>query len=204
MLLAIFFFSSYRLLEDYMDTAPLANFLGFLALGSYIATLLPTILKIVFPQTRKANIRKLLLKYRRHIGLIAYVFALAHGWLLIVKRNIDFLDPHTYEVYIQGIATLIIFTLLAVTSNNWSIKKLKCNWKKLHSLTYSAMFLLTWHILDKMSAHWSFLTPIGLVGLIIIISLFVWRKWREHHTSSHRKNSVEKKLDEKSSDTGYC
>lgn len=173
-----------------MDTAPLANCLGFLALSSYIATLLPTILRIVFPQTKKSHLRQFLLKYRRQIGLIAYVFALAHGWLLIVKRNIDFLDLDTYGVYIQGIATLIIFTLLAVTSNNWSIKKLKRNWKKLHSLTYSAMFLLTWHIWDKMSTHWSFLTPIGLIGLIIIISLFIRRKWCEYKPLTDSKSSV--------------
>ncbi len=174
-----------------MDTAPLANFFGFLALISYIATLLPTILRIVFPQIRNTEICKLLRKHRRQIGLIAFVLALAHGWLLIAKRNIDFFDLDTYWVYIQGVATLLIFTLLAVTSNNWSMRKLKCNWKKLHSLTYLAMFLLAWHVWDKMSAHWSFLTPISLLGLIVIISLFIWRKWREHQPRSHCESSVE-------------
>lgn len=166
-----------------MDSAPLANFLGFLALGSYIATLLPSILRIVFPQTRKTIIRQFLLKYRRQFGLIAFAFAIAHGWLLIVKRNIDFFDLDTYWVYIQGVATFLIFTLLAVTSNNWSMRKLKCNWKKLHSLTYLAMFFLAWHVWDKMSAHWSFLTPISLVGLIVIILLFIGRKWRSHQSA---------------------
>lgn len=177
-----------------MDTAPLANFFGFLALISYITTLLPTILRIVFPQTRKTKIRKLLRKHRRQIGLIAFALASAHGWLLIAKRNIDFFDLDTYWVYIQGIATFLIFTLLAVTSNNWSMRKLKCNWKKLHSLTYLAMFLLAWHVWDKMSGHWSFLTPIGLVGLIVIISLFIWRKWRENHPKSYLESRVEKSL----------
>lgn len=173
-----------------MDTAPLANVYGFLALICYIATLLPTILRIVFPQTRKTNLLKLLLKYRRQIGVIAFIFALAHGFLLIKKRNFDFFDLHTYWIYSQGVATFLIFTLLTITSNNWSIRKLKRNWKKLHSLTYVAMFLLTWHVWDKMSAHWSFLTPIGLVGLIVIISLFILRKWREHQTQSHRKSPL--------------
>ena len=177
-----------------MDTAPLANFFGFLALISYITTLIPTILRIVFPQTRKTKIRKLLHKHRRQIGLIAFALASAHGWLLIAKRNIDFFDLDTYWVYIQGIATLLIFTLLAVTSNNWSMRKLKCNWKKLHSLTYLAMFLLAWHVWDKMSGHWSFLTPIGLVGLIVIISLFIWRKWRENNPQLHLESRVEKSL----------
>lgn len=159
-----------------MDTAPLANFLGFLALSAYVATLLPTTLRIVVPQTKKNSLLKLLRKYRRQIGLIAFAFAFAHGWLLIAKRNIDLFDFHTYWVYIQGVVILMIFTLLALTSNNWSIRKLKKNWKKLHSLTYLGMFLLIWHIWDKMSAHWSYLTPVGLLLLIAIIALFIWRK----------------------------
>lgn len=162
-----------------MDTAPLANCLGFLALGSYITTLLPTILRITFPPTRKAVLPKLLLKYRRQIGLVAFAFALGHGYLLVRKRHFDFFDLKTYWIYVQGVATLMIFTLLAITSNNWSVRALKQNWKKLHSLTYLAMFLLTWHVLDKMSAHWSFLTPIGLLGLVGITAFFLLRKWIE-------------------------
>lgn len=177
-----------------MDTAPLANFLGFLALSSYIVTLLPTILRIVFPQTKKTHIPKLLLKYRRQMGLIAFVLALAHGFLLIRKRNFDFFDLQTYWIYIQGVTTFVIFTLLAITSNNWSMRKLKRNWKKLHSLTYLAMFLLTWHVWDKMSAHWSFLTPIGMLELIVIISLFMWRKRLENMPKSLPKSPVDKSL----------
>lgn len=177
-----------------MDTAPVANWLGFLALNAYIATLLPTTLKITIPQIKKSYIIKFLRTYRRQTGLMAFVFALVHGWLLIAKRNIDLFDPNTYWVYIQGVAILTIFTLLAITSNNWSIRKLKKNWKKLHSLTYLGMFLLTWHIWDKMTPHWSYLTPIGLLLLIAIIALFMWRKRLENlpksSPSSKSKNLV--------------
>ncbi|WP_019509574.1 ferric reductase-like transmembrane domain-containing protein [Pleurocapsa sp. PCC 7319] len=173
-----------------MDTAPLANFLGFLALSSYIATLLPSMLRIVFPQIKRSDVVKLLLKYRRQIGLLAFALAFFHGYLLVLKRNFDFFDLQTYWIYIQGVATFIVFTLLAITSNNWSIKKLKRNWKKLHSLTYLAMFLLTWHVWDKMSSHWSFLTPIGLLQLIIIIALFLQRKRVEQKLMLHTHQSV--------------
>ena len=175
-----------------MNTIPLANFLGFVSLCSYIASLLPTILKIAFPQTKKTSILKLLFKYRRQIGLIAFVFAFFHGLLLVRKRNFDFFDLQTYWIYIQGVATLLIFTLLAITSNDWSVKKLRRNWKKLHSLTYLAMFILIWHIWDKMLAHWSFLTPICLLQLMIIVSLFIWRKWLEHQAKTLRKISSRK------------
>ena len=177
-----------------MDNAPIANWLGFLALNAYIATLLPTTLKIAIPQIKKSYIIKFLRTYRRQIGLLAFALAFVHGWLLMSKRNIDLYDSSTYWVYIQGVATFIIFTFLALTSNNWSIKKLKKNWKKLHSLTYLCMFLLTWHILDKMNPYWSYLTPIGLLLLVAIIALFIIRKRLEQlpksSSSSRGKNLI--------------
>ena len=158
-----------------MDSFPLPNLLGFLALVTYIVTLLPTILRIVFPQTKETGIPQWLLKHRRNIGIIAFFLALAHGYLLVNKRQLDFLDPKTFWIYIQGISTFIIFTILAITSNNWSVKKLKKNWKQLHKLTYLAMFLLTWHVGDKMAGHWTYLTPIGIVSIIGITVLFIIR-----------------------------
>ncbi len=153
----------------------LANILGFLALLAYIVTLLPTILRIVFPLSKETGIPKLLLKHRRSIGVFAFFLALGHGILLVQKRNFDFLDPETFVIYFQGVSTFIIFTFLAITSNDWSIKKLKKNWKNLHKLTYFAMFLLTWHIWDKMLRHWTYLTPIGIVMITGVTILFLIR-----------------------------
>lgn len=173
-----------------MDTAPLANWLGFLALNAYVATLLPTTLRITIPQIKKSYIIKFLRTHRRQIGLLAFALAFVHGWLLIFKRNIDLYDSSTYWVYIQGVITFIIFTLLALTSNNWAIKKLKKNWKKLHSLTYLCMVFLVWHVWDKMTPYWSYLTPISLCLLTIAIVLFFWRKRLEQlPISSHSSKS---------------
>ena len=169
-----------------IDSAPLANILGFLALVSYIITLLPTILRIVFPQTKETGIPKLLLKHRRFIGILAFFLALAHGFLLVKKRNFDFFDLKTSWIYIQGVATFTIFTLLAITSNDWSVKKMKKNWKRLHSLTYLAMFLLTWHIWDKMSDHWTYLTPIAMGGITGITVLFIIRFWIERQIKQQK------------------
>ena len=173
-----------------LDTAPLENYLGFLALISYIITLLPTILRIVFPRTKKTEIPKILLKYRRQIGVMAFLFALGHGVLLVSKRNFDFFDIQTYWIYVQGVVTFIIFTLLTITSNDWSVKRLKKNWKKLHELTYLAMFLLVWHIIDKMWNHWSYLTPLGIVGITSITVLFIVRKIIEHQKKSQKSRLV--------------
>ncbi|QLE56375.1 ferric reductase-like transmembrane domain-containing protein [Nostoc sp. TCL26-01] len=169
-----------------IDTAPLENSLGFLALGAYTLTLMPTNLRIIFPQTKQAKLPKWLLKYRRLIGILAFCLALFHAFLLVKKRDVDFLDINTYWIYIQGISTFIIFTLLAITSNDWSIKRLKKNWKRLHTLTYLAMFLLTWHVWDKMLEHWSYLTPIGLVGIVVTTLLFLMRRWIEFRNKQQK------------------
>jgi len=169
-----------------LDTISFANLFGFLALLFYIVTLLPTILRVVFPATKSTGIPKRLLKYRRHIGVLAFCFALIHGGLLLGKRNIDFFDPETYWVYFLGGATFIIFTLLAITSNDWSVKIMKKNWKRLHSLTYLAIFLLTAHVYDKMSGHWSYLTPLGIAGMTGTAVFFLMRKWIEKQNKSSK------------------
>ena len=169
-----------------MDMPLLANILGFLALFAYIITLLPTILRIVFPRTKETGIPQSLLKHRRSMGILAFLFTLGHGFLLVEKRNFDFFDLKTYLIYVQGVTTFIIFTILTITSNNWSVKKLKKNWKQLHQLTYFAMFLLTWHIWDKMLGHWTYLTPIGIVAIAGTIVLFLTRLWIERQNKQDK------------------
>ncbi len=170
-----------------MDMPVLANFLGFLALISYIVTVLPTILKIVFPVTKVTKIPQNLLKHRRLIGILAFFFTIGHAFLLISKRDVDFFDFKTYSVYFQGLSTFAIFTILAATSNDWSVKKLKADWKKLHKLTYLAMFLLTWHIWGKMLGHWTYLTPIGIVFILVTTVSFMIRIWIETRASKQNK-----------------
>ncbi|NEQ77970.1 MAG: iron reductase [Okeania sp. SIO2C9] len=167
-----------------LDTAPFANYLGLFALICYILTLLPTILRIVFPATKKTELPKFLLKYRRQIGVIAFLFALGHGVLLLNKRNFDVFDSQTYSIYATGVVTLIVFALLAITSNDWSIKKMKKNWKKLHQLTYFAMFILVWHVIYTMWGHWSHITPLGVIGITGTTILFIARKLIERNKKS--------------------
>lgn len=158
-----------------LDPPPVANILGLLALIGYGVTLFPTLIRKVFP-SYKLNISvKQTLKHRREIGVITFWLALGHGLLLIHKRYVDFADFKTFWVYFQGTFTLGIFALLAITSNNWCIKALKHRWKQLHQLTYVAMFLLLWHVLDKMAGHWSYITPLALILIAGITLLFLYR-----------------------------
>jgi sulfoxide reductase heme-binding subunit YedZ len=164
-----------QLLTMDLDTFSQGSILGFAALTAYILTLLPTNLRIVFPITKKTGIPQWLLKYRRLIGLLSFFLAVLHAFIFFKKRDFDVFDLKTYFVYFQGVSSFIIFTLLAITSNDWSVKRLKKNWKNLQGLTYLAMFLVTWHICDKMTGHWTYLTPVGIAGLTATIVLFLGR-----------------------------
>ncbi|MEG4531705.1 ferric reductase-like transmembrane domain-containing protein [Microcoleus sp. D2_18a_D3] len=177
-----------------LDTFSQASLLGFAALAGYILTLLPTNLRIVFPLTKKTGFPQWLLKNRRFIGLISFFLAVAHGFIFFKQRNFDIKDIKTYFVYFQGVATFIIFTLLAITSNDWSVKRLKKNWKKLQSLTYLAMFLVTWHIWDKMAGHWTYLTPVGIAAITATIVLFLGRVLIERQSKQQKPQPTEGKV----------
>jgi sulfoxide reductase heme-binding subunit YedZ len=154
-----------------------ANIMGVLSLIYYALTIIPTIIKTLFPNFYKQQyIWKSLLKNRRYTGVTAFCFAWSHAALLIWQRSLNFLDFNTCLQYFQGLSSIIIFTILAITSNDESIRTLKTNWKKIHNLTYLCLFILPWHILDKMFGHWSYLTPFAVILSISLSLLFVTRK----------------------------
>ncbi|MFM7407767.1 MAG: ferric reductase-like transmembrane domain-containing protein [Cuspidothrix sp.] len=164
-----------------IDTSiPSANLLGFISLITYIFTLLPSSIRTVLPQIKKAKMTINLLKYRRQLSILAFLLALIHTRLMVIKRNVDLFDPQMYQISLEGTITLIIFALLAFTSNNWSIKKMKNNWQRLHKLTYTAMFFPLWHIVEKMSGHWNIITPLEIIFMVVMIGLFCRRRWLEY------------------------
>jgi sulfoxide reductase heme-binding subunit YedZ len=175
-----------QLLTMDLDTFSQGSLLGFAALTAYILTLLPTNLRIVFPLTKQTGFPQWLLKYRRLIGLLSFFLAVLHAFIFFKKRDFDVFDLKTYFVYFQGVSSFSIFTLLAITSNDWSVKRLKKNWKNLQGLTYLAMFLVTWHICDKMTGHWTYLTPVGIAGLTATIVLFLCRVWIQRQSRQQK------------------
>jgi sulfoxide reductase heme-binding subunit YedZ len=153
------------------------NIFGFLAAILYFATLLPSIIRVVFPKVFSHKYSRFLLKYRREIGVVAWIFGVAHGVFILLERNLNLLDLNVAKNFIQGLALITIFTILAITSNDYSVKHLKRNWKKLHRITYLGLLILPWHVLDKMSPKWSLTTPITLALSAVIIALSMVRIW---------------------------
>ena len=90
--------------------------------------------------------------WRRAIGLIAFFFIFAHlsVWLLLDVQMLSEIGKDIMKrPYITiGMAAFILMIPLAVTSNNFSMRKLgPVRWRKLHKLTYVITILGCLHYL---------------------------------------------------------
>ncbi|NSX53508.1 protein-methionine-sulfoxide reductase heme-binding subunit MsrQ [Parasulfitobacter algicola] len=86
-----------------------------------------------------------LIKFRRAIGLLTFFYILLHllVWLVL---DVQILSQIWADIikrpYITiGMIGFILMIPLAVTSNNYSIRKLGAKWRRLHQLTYVAAVL---------------------------------------------------------------
>jgi DMSO/TMAO reductase YedYZ heme-binding membrane subunit len=88
--------------------------------------------------------------YRLHIWSIAFSFHILYegDWHSLLQ---SFTKPFIWF----GFSGLTILVILALTSNQWSIRKLGGkNWKCLHRLAYVAAALLIYHQAIAGKGHW--------------------------------------------------
>ncbi len=111
--------------------------LGELALQFLIAGLAVT------PLRRHLGVN--LLKFRRMLGLVAFFYVLTHllVWLLLDVQIVSqiWADILKRPYITVGMAGFVLLLPLALTSNNWSVRKLGPKWRQLHKLAYVAVLL---------------------------------------------------------------
>lgn len=147
---------------------------GEIAIWTLGAVLALTPLRTLFSRSK---IVSTLNRHRRYIGVAACVYGLLHfachvlyegGWDGLVK---SFSKPFIW----LGAAGLLILMALALTSNNFSMRKLGRNWKSLHRLAYVAAALLILHQSIAGKGHWYIarwlLFPLVALELARIIKL---------------------------------
>ncbi|WP_171177630.1 protein-methionine-sulfoxide reductase heme-binding subunit MsrQ [Ruegeria sp. HKCCD8929] len=127
----------------------------------------------VTPLRRLAGLN--LMKFRRAIGVLTFSYVALHllVWLVLDVQILsqiwaDILKRPYITIGMTGFALLLP---LAVTSNNWSVRKLGPRWRSLHKLVYPAAVLGGLHYV--MLAKGFQLEP--LVYLAVILGLLALR-----------------------------
>ena len=127
---------------------------GEIAIWTLGAVLALSPLRVLFPGSRFVNA---LNRHRRMIGVSACVYGLMHfGFHLLYEGDALAIARSFSKPFIWvGLAGLSILVALALTSNNFSIRKLGGrNWKRLHRLAYLAAALLIYHQAIAGKGHW--------------------------------------------------
>ncbi len=91
---------------------------------------------------------------RKPLGLYAFLYGLLHFAVFVVDNGYvenairwSAIYEATFEkrFALVGFTALMILLPLAITSNQWSMRQLKKNWKRLHRLVYLAGILVIIH-----------------------------------------------------------
>jgi methionine sulfoxide reductase heme-binding subunit len=143
-------------LTNQLGANPLEKLLhqaGEIAIWTLGSALALTPLRTLFPKSRVVGA---LNRHRRYLGVTACIYGLLHfschilyegGWNGLLR---SFSKPFIW----LGFAGLTILVILALTSNNWSVRKLGRKWKRLHRLAYLAAALLLLHQSIAGKGHW--------------------------------------------------
>lgn len=151
---------------------------GTITVSFFVGGLFLSPLALVFPQVK---FFKKLNCYRREIGLVTFFYAAFHfmcfSFRLIEKKGFYDFSVFLRPVIYTGSVGLLIFSVLALTSNHWSVKKLgRIKWKKLHRLTYLAEASLFIHLFlrDRVEAVLFFLPLLIFQLLRLQKKRFTW------------------------------
>ncbi|MEO8530439.1 MAG: protein-methionine-sulfoxide reductase heme-binding subunit MsrQ [Deltaproteobacteria bacterium] len=122
-----------------------------------------------------------LVKFRRALGVTAFFYILLHflTWFVLDMQDIGrALSDIVKRPYILiGMSALVLMLPLALSSNNWSIRKLNPKrWKSLHKLTYLIVPLggIHFYMLRKLPGE-----PLIYLAIIAVLLLMrvKWRTW---------------------------
>ena len=127
---------------------------GEIAIWTLGAVLSLTPLRVLFPRSAIVNA---LNRHRRYIGVSACIYGLIHFSCHVLYQGDwdDLLRSFGKPFIWFGATGLCILVLLALTSNNWAVRKLGGKrWKLIHRLAYLAAVVLIYHQSIAGKGHW--------------------------------------------------
>ena len=124
-----------------------------------------------------------IIRLRRMLGLFAFFYALLHLLTWIVLINFFDLQSMVEDVAKRpfitiGMATFLILLVLAITSNQISIRKLGRRWQSLHRLVYVAAIGAVIHFWWLVKADIT-LPRRWAVAVAALLGVRVWWMWQK-------------------------
>ncbi|MCK3777811.1 protein-methionine-sulfoxide reductase heme-binding subunit MsrQ [Ensifer sesbaniae] len=155
------------------------HLLGLWALRFLVATLAITPIRDIFGISW--------LRYRRALGLLAFYYVLMHflAYMLLdqVLNVAAILTDIGRRPFITiGMAALVMLIPLALTSNNWSIRRLGTRWNTLHRLAYVIAAAGALHF----SMSVKVVGPEQMLYLGLVAVLLAWRPVRKPYLRRKR------------------
>jgi sulfoxide reductase heme-binding subunit YedZ len=123
-----------------------------------------------------------IIKLRRMLGLFSFFYALLHMLTWVVLLNFFDVREMVIDVVKRpfitiGMATFLILLALAVTSNQFSIRRLGRRWQRLHRLAYAAaigaVIHFWWLVKEDITEPRRWLMVVSL-----LLGLRVWWAWK--------------------------
>ena len=133
-----------------------------------------------------------LMRYRRCIGLVAFYYIVSHicvYFFLDIGLSIDILLSDLQKRYyiIAGFFAFITLIPLALTSNNFALRKLNIKtWNRIHSFIYIAIVLSIFHFI-LMSKTWTgeLYLYTGITIFILILKIKSTKAYKKLSTYSN-------------------
>lgn len=108
------------------------------------------------------KISRVITLYRRRLGILVFFLALTHFNIITLPR-VAGIESFSFPLFqIIGFNALVLLSILFVTSNNLSIKRLGSWWKWVHRLVYVILLLVFLHTALQRTSVWSILAGIFL------------------------------------------
>ncbi|WP_085032092.1 protein-methionine-sulfoxide reductase heme-binding subunit MsrQ [Ensifer aridi] len=158
------------------------HLLGLWALRFLVATLAITPIRDLFGVNW--------LRYRRALGLLAFYYVLMHFLAyMVLDQMLRFpaiiADIARRPFITIGMTAFVLIIPLALTSNNWSIRRLGQRWNKLHKLVYVIAAAGALHFAMAVKV----VGPEQMLYITLVAMLLLWRvvrtrflRWKRSRT----------------------
>ncbi|HEX7017327.1 MAG TPA: ferric reductase-like transmembrane domain-containing protein [Patescibacteria group bacterium] len=154
-------FQFFRLELPYSTLYSIGRRLGQVSVVLYLITLTPGImqrLKILTP------VAAMIMLFRRHFGVLTFLMVVTHSTFIVWLPQLatrQFVWPMGFAL--MGSLALACFLPMWLTSNDYSKELLGVWWKRLHRITYLALFFVYLHVaLQSSTWRWPVLIFLGL------------------------------------------